>query len=120
MGDVLHAALVGALDVVAEGEEGIGTEGHLGVLGNPCFLFFWCEGSGLFSEELLPCTFAKDIFVFIADVYVDGVVAVGTADAFFEWEGENLGALAEPPDVGFVTSKTGAVDAALLTCSDAD
>jgi len=55
-----------------------------------------------------------------AEVDVDGVVAVSTADARFERKVENLRALAQPPLIGFVTGKTCAVDAALLTGSDAD
>lgn len=27
---ILHAALIGAFDIVAEGEEGVGTQGHAG------------------------------------------------------------------------------------------
>ena len=38
LGDELHAALMGALDVVAEGEERITAQCHLRVLGNPSLL----------------------------------------------------------------------------------
>ena len=34
----LYTALVGTLDVVAEGEEGVRAQRHLGILGNPLLL----------------------------------------------------------------------------------
>ena len=118
--DVLHATLVGALDVVAEGEESVGAQTYVGVLGNPFFLLSTGEDSRLLGEELLPCAFAQYIVVLFAEVDVDGVVAVGTADTRFERKVENLRALAQPPLIGLVAGETCAVDAALLTGSDAD
>ena len=56
----------------------------------------------------------------LGDVYINGVVAVGTTDAFLEGQGHHLRMLAQPPDVGLVASQTGTVDAALLTGADAD
>ena len=41
--DILNAALVSALNVVAEGEEGVGTKGNAGQLIQPCALFFSCK-----------------------------------------------------------------------------
>ena len=38
--DVLHTALVGTLNVVAKGEEGIAAERHICVLCNPVTLLF--------------------------------------------------------------------------------
>ena len=38
--DVADARLVGALDIVAEGEEGVGTQSHTGVLSDPSAFFF--------------------------------------------------------------------------------
>ena len=38
LGNILHATLMGTLDIVAKGEEGITTQTYLGVLGNPLFL----------------------------------------------------------------------------------
>ena len=58
----LHATLMGTLDVVAEGEEGIGAEGYLRVLGNPGFLLFHRQHLGLGLEELLPGTVAEYIY----------------------------------------------------------
>ena len=58
LGDELHTTLMGTLNVVAEGEEGIGAEGYLRVLGNPGFLLFHRQHLGLSLEELLPGTVA--------------------------------------------------------------
>ena len=38
--DELHTALVGALDIVAEGEEGVRAKCHLRILGNPGLFLF--------------------------------------------------------------------------------
>jgi hypothetical protein len=120
LGDVFHATLVRALDVVAEGEEGVGAESHIGVLGNPLLLLRACERLGLLSEVLLPGTVAEHVVVFLREVDVDAVVAVGAADMVFEGEAENLRALAHPPFVGLAASQACAVDTALLTGTDAD
>ena len=121
LGDELHATLVGTLNVVAEGEEGIRAQSHLGVLGYPLFLFCQRQHLGLFGEELLPGTVAQHIVVLVLrDVHINGVVAVGTADALLEGQCKHLRMLAQPPDVGLVASQTGAMDAALLSGTNAD
>ena len=118
--NVFHATLVGTLDVVAEGEEGIGTETYLRVLGNPRFLFLAGEGFGLCLEELLPGAVAENIIVVVGDIYIDSVVTVGTADIVDKGEVHHFRMLAEPPDVGFVAGEARAMDAALLAGADAD
>ena len=50
----------------------------------------------------------------VGDIDVDGVVPVGAADVVHELEAQDLGMLAQPPDVRLVAGQTGAVDAALL------
>ena len=77
--DVLHATLVGALDVVAEGEECVGTEGYASVLRNPFFLLFHGRRSGLLVHVLLACAVTQPVVVVFRDVDVDSVVAVGAA-----------------------------------------
>ena len=118
--DILHATLVCALNVVAEGEESIGAQAYVGVLGDPFFLLLTCEDRRLLGEELLPGAFAQHVVVLLAEVYVDGVVAVGAADARLERQVENLRALAQPPFIGLVAGETCAVDTALLSGTDAD
>ena len=58
LGYELHTTLMGTFDVVTEGEEGVGAEGYLRVLGNPGFLLFHRQHLGLGLEELLPGTVA--------------------------------------------------------------
>ena len=118
--DILHAALVSTLDVVTEGEESVGAQAYVGVLGDPFLLLCTGENGWLLGEELLPCAVAQHVVVLFAEVDVDGVVAVGTTDARLERKAENLRALAQPPLIGFVTGETCAVDTALLTGTDAD
>ena len=118
--DVFDAAAVCALDIVAEGEEGVGAQGHVGVACKPCFLFFSCEDSGLLGEEGLPLAVIENVHVFLSDIEVDSVVAVRAADAFFEGKVEDLGALAQIPVVGLLTGKACAVDTGLLAGADAD
>ena len=76
LGDVLHAALVGALDVVAKREEGVAAEAYAAVLGYPLALLLAGEGFGLVLEELLPGALAEHVVALVADVDIDGVVAV--------------------------------------------
>ena len=116
LSDILHATLVGTLNIVAEGEEGITAQTYLGVLGNPLFLLGQGQHLGLLREELLPSTVAQYVVVLVfRDIYINGVVAVGTTDTLLERQGEHFGVLAQPPDVGLLTCQTGTVDTALLT-----
>ena len=119
--DILHAALVGPLDVVAEGEEGVAAQCHVRVLCYPCFLLFPCQHLRLAGEELLPGPVAQHVVVLVfRDIHVDGVVAVGTPYALLEGQAHHLRVLAQPPDVGLVARQSGAVYAALLSGADAD
>ena len=60
---ILHAALVSAFDVVAEGEEGIAAECHFCVLCNPGFFLLNGERLGAFGEELLPCAICQNVVI---------------------------------------------------------
>lgn len=120
LGNVLHAALVGSFYVVSKGEERIASQGYASVLGYPVFLLLHGERLGSFSEELLPCALSQHVVMFLADVYVDGVVSIGTADAFLEGQVHHLGTLSKPPRVCLLPSQSRAVDTALLACANAD
>ena len=119
-GNVLHAASLGALDVVTEGEERVAAESYAAHGGEPCLLFLLGEGFGLLGEEEFPCAVAENIVVIVADVDVDGVVAVGAADVRLEGEIQNLLVLSEVPVVRLVAGESGAVDSRLLTRAHAD
>ena len=118
--DELDARLVGALDVVAKREERIRAHGHAGLRGNPLGLLLAGEDLGLLGEPLLPLAFGQHVVVLLGDVDVDGVVAVGAADALDELEAQHLRVLTQVPGVSLVASEAGAVHAALLTGTHAD
>ena len=50
----LHAGLAGALDVVAEGEEGVGAAGHAALRGDPGLFLSSGQHLGPDLEGLLP------------------------------------------------------------------
>ena len=78
--DILHAALVGTLNIITEREEGVGTESHILHLVEPCALLLLCEYRRLLSEDLLPLTLSENIHILVPDINVNGVVAVRTFD----------------------------------------
>ena len=108
--DVLNAALVSTLDVIAEGEECIRAESYVIVLSKPSLLLFSCEYLRLNLEDVLPCTFSENVLVLVRNVYVDSVVSVGTADVVNELETKYLRALSEPPVISLVTCESCSVD----------
>ena len=93
LGDILDAAAVGALDVVAEGEECVGTQGHTlhGVKPGP--LFLPGQGLRLYSEEILPNAVGQNVHIVVGNIHVDGVVPIGPADALFEGKVHGFGML---------------------------
>lgn len=118
--DVLHAALVRSLDVVAEREERVRAKGNALHSVKPCALLLAGENSGLYLEELLPLALSENVHVVVADVEIDGVVAVSAADTVNELKSHYLGGLSEIPVVSLGSCKTRAVDTRLLTCADTD
>ena len=65
LGDELHTTLMGTLDIVTKGEEGIRTKGHFRVLGDPGFLLFHRQHLGLSLEELLPGSITQHVVVLV-------------------------------------------------------
>ena len=118
--DKLNTALMRALNIVAEWEESVAAQSHLGVLSYPLLLLFHGQHLWLLLEEHLPCAFCQYVLMVLRDIYVDGVVAVGTANLVNKRKVHHLWMLAQPPDVGLVACQTSTVDAALLTSTDAD
>lgn len=118
--DIGYTALVGAFDVVAEGEEGVRAQRYAGQCVQPGTFLFACQHFRLLGEELLPYAVGQYVVVVVTDVYVDGVVTVGAADFLYPGQVQYLRVLAQVPDVGLVSCQTGTVDAALLAGSDAD
>lgn len=94
LGDVRYATLVRALNVVTKGEEGVAAQGHLLVLGYPSLLFIRGERLWFGGEEVLPSAVLQQIFAFVTNVLVNGVVMIGTANVFLEGQIHDLRALA--------------------------
>ena len=86
LGDVAHAALVGALDIVAEGEESVGAKRNAALTGESLLLFFAGQGRGTFGKELLPGAVREDVHRVVRQIDVDGVVPVGPADVLHKGE----------------------------------
>ncbi len=107
LGNIFHAAAESALNVVSEGEESVGTEGHTGVACQPFLLLFRGQNSGLLGEKCLLLAVIKDIHVFLAHIEIDRVVAVSAAHILFEGEIQYLGALAQIPVVSLLAGNTG-------------
>ena len=99
LGNIFHSALMGTLNVVPKGEEGIAAQCHVGVLCYPLFLLFQGEHIRLTGEEQLPGTVAQYVVVLVLrDVNVDSVVAVGAAYALLKRQTEHLRVLSQPPN----------------------
>ena len=117
---VFHAALEGALDVVAKREAGIGAEDHVRVLRNPGLSLLSREYRRLRREDVLPLSVRKDILVLISDVEINCIVLVHALDCVLPGKVQYLRRLTNPPVVRLVACKSCAVNAGLLSCTDAD
>src|SRR5699024_2421268 len=113
-------ALVRPFDVVAEGEEGIGTQGHAGHLIQPFPLLFSGKYGRLLRKDLLPGSVSEHILVLFPDVDVNGVVSLSSLDILSKRQGEHLRALTEEPVVRFLPCQAGAVYSGLLTGAHTD
>ena len=111
---------MGALDIVAEGEERIACKAGLGIVGEPCLLFLTGEGYRLLGKGVCPHIVADDVLIIVGEEHVDGVVALGAAQLRTERQRQHELALPQKPFIGLVAGQTRAVDAGLLACADAD
>ena len=118
--DVFNTGLACALNIVTEGEECIGTNRNTGHSCNPSLLFFSSQHFRLNLKGLLPYALSQNIFIFVGDVNVDGVVAVGTTDVINELETQHFGMLTEHPVISLAACQTGAVNTALLAGTNTD
>ena len=115
-----HAAAVRALNVVAEGEKRVAAQANAGDLAQPFFLLSLGQRFGLTGKGFSPNIVADHVFRRIADVNINGVVAVGFGNIVAERQIQHLGHMAQLPVVGLLAGQTGAVDAALLARAHAD
>ena len=63
--DILHARLTRALNVVAEGEEGVGAAGDAGEGCDPGALLLRRQGFGLYGEGALLDAVRQHVLVFV-------------------------------------------------------
>ena len=85
-----HAGAAGALDVVAEGEEGVRAKADTGHLAEVGLLFLGGQRLGLAGKGLSPDVITNDILRGIADVNINGVVAVGLCHIVAEGQIQHL------------------------------
>lgn len=106
-----YAALVRALNVVAEREERVAaTETPLNVASQAAFSSR-VNTSGFSVKNCCQTPSAQHVVMLLTDVHVNGVVAVRTADALLKRQIQHLLVLTQIPDVRLVARKTRAVDA---------
>ena len=117
LGYILHATLVSTLNVVTKWEECIRSKCYICILVKPSSLLLCCKYVRLYLEELLPLALSENVHVVVADVEVDGVVAVSAADTVNELKSHYLGGLSEIPVVSLGSCKPRAVDTRLLPCA---
>ena len=78
LGDVANAGGLGPLDVVREGEEGVGTQSHPVETGKERFFVFLGQPLRLPGEVILPDALGAHVLFVAVDVAVDDVVPAGT------------------------------------------
>ena len=118
--DVFHAALKGALDIVAERKKCVAREGDPRDLGEKRPLLRRGERLGANGEILLPYALPDHVLRLLREVEVDDVIPVGSPEALAELQSEDLIRLPQEEEIRFLTRETGAMDAALLPRSHAD
>ena len=96
--NVFHSAGGGAVNGVAEGEEGVGTESHRVKFGKPLMFFVKSQLSGRMrvSEDVSPVRFFVGRHI-VTQELINRVVAVWTFDAGLERQIQNGGMLAQEP-----------------------
>lgn len=52
--------------------------------------FLLCEGLGASVKGVLPNIIADYVLIVVGDVYINGVISVGSADGLYKVESENL------------------------------
>ena len=112
-----HAAAMGALDVVAKREEGIAAHAHARYMAQILALFGLGKRGGLLGEGFGPHIVTDHILGVIAQIHINGVVAVGLGNVGTERQIQHLVHVAQLPVIGLLACQTGAVDAALLPCT---
>ena len=120
LSDKGYAAFMGSFDIITKGEEGIGTKRYIDGGAEPGLFFFAGEYGRFFCEYAFPVIRTQKIHALIGDIDINSVISIRAADICFEGQSQDLRALAQIPDIGFVTGKARAMDTGLLSGTDAD
>ena len=86
LGDKGNAASVCALYVVVKREKRVRAERYIVKLCEPSLFFFLCEGFGASVKGVLPNIIADYVLIVVGDVYINGVISVGSADGLYKVE----------------------------------
>ena len=78
------------LYVVVKREKCVRAERYIVKLCEPSLFFFLCEGCGASVKGVLPNIIADYVLIVVGDVYINGVISVGSADGLYKVESENL------------------------------
>ena len=108
--NVADAALLGALDVIGEGEESVAAQSYAGLAVQIGPDFLCGQMFGLLGEVVLPVAVSADILLIAIDEAIDDIVADGTGNIGTEGQIQNGGMLTQPPGIGLAACQTGAVD----------
>lgn len=120
LGDIADAAAMGTLYIVAKGEESIGPQGNILVLGNPRPTFFPRHAFRLFCKERFPDSVSKDVIIVVGKIDINSIIPDRLRRIRLKGQAERFRGLTEPPFIGLVASKARTVDAGLLSGTDAD
>ena len=118
--DIADAALLGAVDVVAEREKRVRGERHPEKQIDPLVPLFAAKACRAASRKLScqAILFGRRQILF--EQLVDSVVPFGPADALLELQTDHDGVLPQEPLIGLGCGEPRAVDARLLACAHAD
>lgn len=110
-GKVSHTTLPCAVDIIWEREESIARASHAIQLGHPFLFLLLRKRANSTLEQTLPMGLLSAFQDLPGNVKIDGVSFFSALDAALEWEIKDPWVVTEPPEIGFSTRETGAVNA---------
>lgn len=111
-----------SVNIVGEGEEGVGSTSDTSQLLHVLFPFFFGQRLGHGLEQALPLSTLTTLGLkrLTGDEQVNGIGLVGSLSTFLEGQREDTRVVSKPPVVSLVTSETSAVDTRLLAGTKTD
>ena len=117
---ILHTTFPRPMHVIREREKGVTRTRSLIQLLPPLLPLFIAQWFGYSFKKTFPVRFLGPLKNLAANVEIDGVRLFRTFNALFERKRKDLLVVPEPPEIGFGSCKTGAVDTRLLSGPDTD